>query len=157
MSKKIVVIRIKGQVGLNGKIKDTFRMIRLYKKHNCVVMDANPSNIGMLEKLKVFITWGDINEETFKLLLLNRGKLPRNKRVNEEYIKQKIKLNVDEFTKEFFTSKKQLRDIPGLKLSFKLKPPTNGFERKGVKVPYSLGGVYGYRKERINDLLKRMI
>ena len=157
MTNKIAVIRIKGGIGLNIKIKDTFNMLRLYKKNNCVVLDGSPSNIGMIEKMKTIVTWGEIDQETLKSLLINRGRLPGNKKITEDYIKEKTKLNLDGFIKEVFESKKKLKDIPGLKLFFKLKPPTNGFERKGVKVPYSLGGVYGYRKEMINDLIKRMI
>jgi len=40
---------------------------------------------------------------------------------------------------------------------FMLHPPRGGFERKGVKKPFSLGGALGDRKEKINDLLKKMI
>ena len=47
--------------------------------------------------------------------------------------------------------------MPGLKQFFKLNPPRSGFERKGIKVPFSLGGALGYRKNNINDLIKRMV
>jgi len=40
---------------------------------------------------------------------------------------------------------------------FTLNPPRKGYGRKGVKMPFSLGGAYGNRKEKINDLLTRMI
>lgn len=40
---------------------------------------------------------------------------------------------------------------------FALHPPQGGFERKGIKMPFKLGGVYGYRKDKINDLIKRML
>ena len=64
------------------------------------------------------------------------------------YIEKNI--NIPEF-------KKELKDVPGLKLFFKLRPPEGGFERKGVKHPFSMGGVLGYRKEKINELLMRML
>lgn len=38
-----------------------------------------------------------------------------------------------------------------------LHPPRGGFERKGVKVPYARGGVFGDRKELINKLAERML
>lgn len=37
-----------------------------------------------------------------------------------------------------------------------LNPPRKGFERKGIKVPYSLGGALGPR-DNIDELIKRMI
>lgn len=40
---------------------------------------------------------------------------------------------------------------------FRLNPPRKGYGRKGVKMPFSLGGATGDRKEKINDLLSRMV
>ncbi|MBW2986703.1 uL30 family ribosomal protein [Candidatus Woesearchaeota archaeon] len=40
---------------------------------------------------------------------------------------------------------------------FALHPPKGGFERKGTKIPFKLGGAYGYRKDKINDLIQRML
>ena len=40
---------------------------------------------------------------------------------------------------------------------FRLCPPKGGFERKGIKTPFALGGALGNRKDKINDLIRRMI
>ena len=40
---------------------------------------------------------------------------------------------------------------------FKLSPPRGGFERKGIKTSFTLGGALGYRADKINDLIKRMV
>ena len=79
------------------------------------------------------------------------------KNLTENYLKEKTKLSFDEFVKEFFNFKKNLKDVPGLKPFFRLKPPIKGFERKGIKTPFSMGGVLGYRKEKINNLIIRML
>jgi len=39
----------------------------------------------------------------------------------------------------------------------RLQPPRGGYERKGVKMPFSKGGAYGYRGKEINALVKRML
>ncbi len=155
--KRIAVIRIKGSIGLNREIVDTFKLLRLYKKNYCIVIENTPFYIGMLEKIKYCTTWGEMNEETFQSLLEKRGKLAGKKSLTQQYLKQKTDLDFNSFTKEFFSFKKNLKDIPGLKLFFRLSPPRKGFERKGVKVPFSQGGVLGYRKDRINELIMRMI
>ncbi len=155
--KRIAVIRIRGSIGLKKEIVETFRLLRLYKKNYCIVIENSPYYIGMLEKIKYCTTWGEINEETFGAMLEKRGKLAGKKSLAEQYLKQKTDLDFDSFTKEFFTFKKDLKDIPGLKLFFRLSPPRKGFERKGIKVPFSQGGVLGYRKEKINELITRMI
>jgi len=38
-----------------------------------------------------------------------------------------------------------------------LHPPRGGFERKGIKAPFTIGGVLGNRGAAINDLIKRML
>jgi large subunit ribosomal protein L30 len=40
---------------------------------------------------------------------------------------------------------------------YTLNPPRKGYGRKGIKMPFSKGGALGDRKEKINDLLMRMI
>ncbi len=156
-SRKIAIIRIRGIIDINSKVEDAFRRLRLFRKNGCVVIDGNKSYKGVLQKIKDYATWGEIDEETFKTLLLQRGKLPGNKPFTEKYLKEKTKIEVDAFVKEFFEFKKSLKDIPGLKRFFRLGMPRNGFERKGIKVPFSLGGALGYRKNNINDLIKRMV
>ena len=38
-----------------------------------------------------------------------------------------------------------------------LHPPRGGFERKGVKMPFAKGGVFGSRGDAINNLVERML
>ena len=40
---------------------------------------------------------------------------------------------------------------------FRLNPPKKGFGRKGIKKDFTIGGTLGDRREKINDLIKRMI
>jgi len=71
-------------------------------------------------------------------------------------LKEKTKLDLAGFAKEFMEGKKDLKDVPGMKPFFRLNPPVKGFGA-GVKVPFSLGGALGYRKDKINELIKRML
>lgn len=157
MNRRIAIIRIRGSCKLRKEITDTFNMLRLYKKHNCIIIPNTPAYLGMLNKIKDYVTWGEINSETMKQLLLKRGKLPSKKKLTEDYVKAKIKSDIDSFIKSYLDFKKELKDIPGLKPFFKLSPPIKGFERKGTKKPFSLGGSLGYRKDKINDLIMRML
>ena len=71
---KIAVIRIRGNVNVRGVIKDTLDMLKLMKKNYCVVYDKTSSIVGMLKKVKDYVTWGEIKEQTLKLLVDKRGK-----------------------------------------------------------------------------------
>jgi len=46
---------------------------------------------------------------------------------------------------------------PNDKNVYFLAPPVGGFERKGIKKSFIVGGALGDRKEAINDLLKKMM
>lgn len=141
--KKIVIVRIRGLVRVKKEINDTLNMLRLYKKNYCVVVPSTQAYLGMIKKVKDYVTYGDINEETFKLLIEKRGKLYKER---EKDTKKKISY------KKYF-----IHDNKKYKKFFRLNPPKKGFGRKGIKVGFKVGGALGYRGEKINDLIKRMI
>lgn len=140
---KIAAIRIRGGVRINSGIKDTFGMLRLYRKNYCVIFPKQPSYLGMLNKVKDYITWGEITEETFNSLVEKRGEEYKGRLTDS---KGKISYN-----KFIVVNNKKLKPF------FRLHPPRGGFERKGIKMPFGRGGVLGYRKEKINDLINKMI
>ena len=157
MSKRIAMVRIRKEQEAKKVVRTTLKRLRLFKKNTCSIVTNDPKYVGMIKVVKDYITWGELDEETFKLLLKKRGKLPGNKPLTEEYIKEKTKVDSEEFAKEFIEAKRDLKEITGLKQFFRLTPPVKGFERKGIKIPFSQGGALGYRKEKINELIKRMI
>lgn len=121
--KYIAAIWIRGTIKVDKERKDTIRMLGFKKKNNCVILENTPSNVGMLMKVKDFVTWGEIDEETLNLLKSKRPNL--SKKSN--------------------------------KMIFALHPPIHGFEDKGIKKSFNQGGALGYRGEKINDLIRRMI
>jgi large subunit ribosomal protein L30 len=123
---KIAVIRVRGSVRVNKKINDTMDMLGLYRKNYCVVVNKN--SIGMIQKVKDYVTYGEIDNETEKLLIEKRGEKTKNREGKEV-----------------------------LKKFFRLNPPKKGFGRKGIKFAFAKGGALGYRAEKINDLIKRML
>lgn len=151
---RIAVIRIRGTVNLEKKIKDTLKMLNLEKTHNCVVIDNRDSYKGMLQKVKDYVTFGEIDKETFKELLLKWARLPGNKKIDGSYIKEKTGKTVDEFVDEFFEFKTDL-DSLGIKKFFRLHPPRKGY--RGIRLGYTQGGSLGYRGKDIISLLERII
>lgn len=157
MNKNIAIIRIRGRTGVSKKVNDTLDMMRLYKQNGCVVVPSNPQYLGMIQRAKDFITWGEIDKETFTILFTKRARVAGNKALTEDYLKTHLKIDFPHFIEQFFSSEKRLKDVPGLKPYFRLSPPAKGFERGGIKRPFSMGGSLGYRKDRINELIRRMI
>ncbi len=156
-NKKLAIVRLCGQVNIKKEIKDTFRLLRLYNKFTCIIVPSSQNYVSMIRKINDFVTWGEINKETLKSLLAKRGKITKKEKFSENYIKEKAKVSLDEFSEQFINSRKDFKDVPGLKNFFKLCPPRGGFEKNGTKKPYSLGGALGYRKDKINELIQRML
>ncbi len=157
MNKNIAIIRIRGRTGVKIKVNDTLDMMRLYKQNGCVIVPNTPQFLGMIQRAKDYITWGEIDQETFTILFTKRARVAGNKPLTEEYLKEHLKTDSKTFIEDFFGFKKRLKDIPGLKPYFRLTPPSKGFERGGIKKPFSMGGSLGYRKDKINDLIRRML
>ena len=154
---KIAVVQIRGTIHMDRKIKDTFKSLKLVKKNSCVVINNDRNYLGMLVSLKDYITWGEVSKETFRMLIEKRGRVAANQSLTSEYLKKNFNLTFEQFVENFFDDKNKLRDVPGLKPFFRLKPPVGGFGKEGTKKPYSLGGTLGYRGEKINDLIRRML
>ena len=70
----LAVIRIKGQVGLKKDIVETLHRLRLRRKYVCVLIEPTKENFGMIKKLRDFVAFGEITEETKKELIKKRGK-----------------------------------------------------------------------------------
>ncbi len=140
------VVRVRGTVGVREDIERTLKFLNLNKPHHCTVVPKTSSYEGMIFKVKDYVTWGEINEETLRLLVGKRGELERGGRVPPEKVDELV-----ERIKEFGLKK------AGLKPVFRLSPPRRGYERNGIKKPFKLGGALGYRGEKINDLIKRMV
>jgi large subunit ribosomal protein L30 len=155
MSGLITIIKIRGSVGIKTPIKDTLLKLRLSENNHCVVFKDSKVLQGMLFKVKDYITYGIIDKETLKTLITKRGRLIGNKRVTEEFLKEK-NITIDKLVDLFIEDPKKVYSL-GIKNVFRLSPPSKGFERKGIKTPFTLGGALGDRKDKINDLLKKMM
>ncbi len=155
--KRFAVVRLRGSVGVREEVEDTLKMLRLYKVHHTVIIDNRPSYLGMLQKVKDYVTWGEVDAETLAAMLKKRGRLIGNKKLSDEIVQKYTPYKtIEEFAKAIVEFKAELGDIPILKPVFRLHPPKGGL-KGSKKRPYPDGGELGYRGEAINDLLKKMI
>ncbi|MBI2548914.1 uL30 family ribosomal protein [Candidatus Woesearchaeota archaeon] len=123
---RVAVIRIRSLMGAQQVVKDTIAMLHLHRSHYCSVYPKTKAIVGMINRVKDYVTYGEITEETFQLLKEKRSEVDP-------------------------------RDKNAIKPFFRLHPPRGGFERKGIKTPFTLGGALGYRREKINDLIRAMV
>ena len=136
---------------MSPDVKKTLEYLRIKQKHVCVVLDNTVENRGMVQRVKDYVTFGTIDETFYKQML--------DKRV-QTVGKSETKVDSVKLAKSYFSGELKLRDFEAkfnVKPFFRLHPPIGGFERKGIKMPYSKGGVLGDRKEKISDLITKML
>ncbi len=154
---RLIVLRIRGDVDLRDDIRQTLRMLRLHKVNHATLVEQSESYTGMLQKVKDYATWGEVDATVLEKLLVKRGKATGNKSINDKYVTGNSKFSsLKKFTEALATSKASVGDVRGLKPVFRLHPPKGGFGKKR-KRSYSEGGQLGYRGKEINKLISRMI
>jgi large subunit ribosomal protein L30 len=102
----------------------------------------NKFYLGMIQKIKDYVTWGEVDEKVYNSLVEKKGEV-YTRRLSDR--QGKIKYN-------------RLIEVSGRKIKkyFRLNSPKKGFGRKGIKVSFVKGGGLGYRKDKINELIGRM-
>ncbi|NJE54834.1 50S ribosomal protein L30 [Thermococcus sp. 21S9] len=153
---KLALIRLRSGIRARGEVRDTLAMLRLHRINHLVIVDDNPSYRGMIQKVKDYITWGEIDKETLVKLLRKRGRLVGNKPITDEYVQEKLGMTIEEFADKVINGEMKLRDLPNIKPVFRLHPPRGGL-KGSKKRTFKEGGALGYRGEKINELIERML
>ena len=135
--KRLAVIRLRGRTGIRADVEATLTHLNLQRINNCVIVDESPVILGMLRKAKDYITWGQIDAETLRLLVEKRGEAATDN--------DKSNGKTAGFNGKIY------------KRYFRLSPPKGGLGRRGIKAAFAKSGALGNRGEKINDLIKRMI
>lgn len=138
----LAVVRIRGVIAISGENRDALRMLRLTAANHCTILPDNRDSRGMIKRATNFVTWGEIAPDTLERLVAKRGRLPGDKRIDPKQAKeivQKITKGEKDTT---------------IKKVFRLSPPKKGF--KSIRIAFPRGDL-GYRGDKINALLERMI
>lgn len=150
------VIRVRGQPDVNCDIQHTMTLMNLTRVNHCVVVPDNASTKGMLQKIKDYCTWGEIDEETLAAMIRVRGRLAGDVEITDAVLKEKTEFaTIEELSKAIIGNDYKMKDVEDAKPVFRLHPPIKGYE--GNKRSYRNGGALGYRGAAINDLINRML
>ena len=141
----LAVIRLRSIINAKPALRETLKLLRLNRIHHCILLSETPANIGMLRMANNYVTWGAVSDDVLKALLLKRGRKSGDKRLTGA--------EVDAVLTALKAGKK-LKEV-GIKPVFRLTPPSGGFYKE--KKQAFPNGELGNRKEKINDLLERMI
>jgi large subunit ribosomal protein L30 len=155
-SKCIVAVRIRGTVSARQEARETLQMLHLTRNNYAVLIDDRPSFLGMLKAVQSYVTWGEASKEMVNTLIKQRGRLLGNKKLAEEYLQKAGYKSIEELADMVFSCQAEYWKLANIQPVFKLRPPTKGF-KGNIKKGYGSGGELGYRGEKINELIKRMV
>lgn len=149
------VVRIGGKVDLDRSFKDTFKMLRLEAPNHCIFLSESPEYKGMVEKIKDYATYGEIDKQILIELLRKRLRSTNNERIAEASLKALTgHESYEGLADELLAGKSRLSNFKKLQHVIRLSPPSKGF--KSTKSHYPEGDL-GYRGNAINGLLEKMM
>lgn len=137
----IIAIRISGLVEIPKEVQETLFRMRLRRKYSAVLFHPTKENLKLLNTVRNFVAYGDINKETLLDLIKKRAESTGKKKIEAEKILEQLE-------------KKDLESL-GIKPFFRLHPPRKGIDSK-LHFPIRKG-VLGDNKEKINELVRRML
>jgi large subunit ribosomal protein L30 len=155
-NKCLLAIRIRGTVSAKREARETLDMLHLIRNNYAVLVDDRPSFVGMLQAARNYITWGEISKEAVTELMQKRARLAGNRKIPDEYIQKTGNKSMAELAEKIFNRELEYWHLPNIQTVFKLRPPTKGY-KGNIKKGYGAGGEAGYRGDKINELIKRMI
>jgi large subunit ribosomal protein L30 len=155
-NKSVIALRIRGTIRARKEARDTLKLLHLTRNHHAVLIDNRPSFVGMLKTVQGYVTWGEASKEVVNMLIKQRGRLLGNKKPTEEYLQKIGYKTLEDLADAVFDCRVEYRRLPNVQPVFRLPPPTKGF-RGNIKKAYRAGGELGYRGEKVNELIKRMV
>ena len=152
-----LVIRVRSDRGVTKKIRDTMTMLNLTRVNHAVLVPKTASYDGMLQKVKDYVTWGEVDAETIGTLIKERGRMVGDNQVTDSVVKSASDHStIKSLSKAIASGEATTKDVEGMKPVFRLHPPRGSKGGGGIKRAYSGGGALGFRGDDIGDLAARL-
>lgn len=155
MVKAYLVVRIKGQVDVPHWAQTTLKLLKLEKKYRATIIPAKDNTLGMLNKVKHFVCWHEVDSTLAKELLDKKGRKSGYKKITQEILDEIGYKSTDELAASLAEGKVSLTKLKPLKPWFALSPPRHGFKRS-TKRMYGQKGVLGQNKD-LGTLVRNMM
>ena len=165
---RYAVVRLRGIPTTPRNIAATLDLLRVRMNFTMVVVAGSPSELGRIEQVNDWVTWGEVDADTLAEVLKKRGRIVGDKPLTLEYLQKWGWSSFEEVALAYVTGEINSLSckkwsggggrppcIPYLKPFFRLHPPRGGLN--SVKLHFSVGGDLGYRGPLINDLIRRML
>ena len=151
MGKAFLVIRMKGTINVPHWARTTLDLLHLDKRFRATIIPERDNTKGMLNKIKHYVSWQEIDTLTTKELLEKRArKEGYRKLTSDDVVKLGFK-STDDLAKSLTEGSIALSKLKPMKPWFALSPPRHGFKRSTKKM-YGEGGILGNHKELLSQV-----
>ncbi len=123
-----VIIRIKGSINARHDVRMTLEELNLRRKFNATVVPYRENLMGMLQRAKDYVVWGQISKEEAANLFRSRGRVSGWRKLTEDYLKSQNINGFDELVELLEEGKVKLKEL-GIKPYFALPPPRRGMPK----------------------------
>lgn len=162
-AKVVLVIRIRGIIGVSPKVRKILQLLRLRQINNSVFVKLNAATVKMLRLVEPYVAYGYPNLKTVRELVYKRGFGKVNKQripisdnsVVEGTLGKAGIICVEDLIHEIYTVGPNFKQANNFLWPFKLSNPNGGFRQKLLH--FNEGGDAGQRGIKINALVKRML
>jgi len=155
MAKAYLVVRIKGKADCPYWATTTMTLLKLDKKYRAVILPAKDNTLGMLNKVKHYVTWSELDTGLAKELVDKKARKEGYQKVTAADLKELGYDSTDALAIALAEGKATLSKLKPLKPWFALAPPRHGFKRSTKKL-YGQKGVLGQNKD-LGILVRNMI
>ena len=155
MVNSFLVVRMRGTVNVPHWARTTLDLLHLDKKFRATIIPAKDNTKGMLNKIKHYVSWQELDVSTTKELLEKKARKGGYQKITADDITQLGFKNTDDLAKSLVEGMTSLSKLKPLKPWFALSPPKNGFKRNTKKM-YGEGGILGSHKELLAQVRKMM-
>jgi large subunit ribosomal protein L30 len=150
------VVQVRGEVNINGDIRDTLDMLNLGRVNHATLVPEEPSYEGMVTKVHDYVAHGTPSQETVELLLERRANPDEGEAtIDDEWVAAETDYaDVSGLAAALLDEETTLQEV-GLSPTLRLHPPRGG--HKGIKQPVATGGQVGvHETPAIDSLLEAM-
>jgi len=146
MANAFLVVRMRGTVNVPHWAKTTLNLLHLERKFRATIIPARENTKGMLDKIKHYVSWQEVDTAIMKELLEKKARKEGYKKITSEDIVKLGFKSSEDLAKSLTEGTATLSKLKPLKPWFALSPPRHGFKRNTKKM-YGEGGILGNHKE----------
>jgi large subunit ribosomal protein L30 len=155
MANAYLVVRIKGQADCPYWATTTMTLLKLDKKYRATILPAKENTLGMLNKVKHYVSWIELDAALAKELIDKKARKSGYQKITADDLKELGFASSDELAAALSEGKATLSKLKPLKPWFALAPPRYGFKRSTKRL-YGQKGVLGQNKD-LGTLVRNMM